>query len=303
MGCKILSVSEISDSIKNECKRQVDLLKNSGIVPEVAAIMVGECPTVARQIGDHCRLCEEIGVKFIAYTFGFNADLKAINDRIMKISSSPDITGAVIYRSYDCIHSLVKIVSKLHLSKDIMAVSQKAVGRYVSFENEHLLPPFASALMAAFESNEIDLYDKDILLWGDYDLFCMPLVNILMKKHANISICSSISNPASEKMKLADIFIVKTTEKQCISAKNIKENALLVDMSGFALDDESFSGGGIFTDDVEDVAGKILPAGSILPLENSMFLNNVIELARRQTISGGQSSPSGIKKIKPDRKR
>ena len=64
MEDKILSGKEVAKSIKEELKLEVDKLKENGIIPKLAVVMVGDDPASKVYVRNKSKACEEVGVEF-----------------------------------------------------------------------------------------------------------------------------------------------------------------------------------------------------------------------------------------------
>ena len=64
MEDKILSGKEVAKSIKEELKLEVDKLKENGIIPKLAVVMVGDDPASKVYVRNKSKACSEVGVEF-----------------------------------------------------------------------------------------------------------------------------------------------------------------------------------------------------------------------------------------------
>ena len=69
MSAVILSGLEISNDIRNKLKKKVESMKQNGLHPGLAVILVGNDPASRIYVNNKKKACEEIGIRSLSMFF------------------------------------------------------------------------------------------------------------------------------------------------------------------------------------------------------------------------------------------
>ena len=130
--------------------------------------------------------------------------------------------------------------------------------------------------MKLLEYYNIDLEGKNAVIVGRSNLVGKPLVELLLRKNATVTICHSKTKKLKDYTKKADILIAAVGKKHLITKNMVKKGAVIVDV-GINREDNKLYGDVDF-DKVKNKASYITPVpGGIGPMTVAMLFYNLIK--------------------------
>ena len=82
--------------IRRELKKEVAELKENGINPKLAVIMVGDDPGSQVYVKNKSKACEKVGIEFEEYLYDSNLTEKELLDIIQKLNNDNSIHGILL---------------------------------------------------------------------------------------------------------------------------------------------------------------------------------------------------------------
>ena len=148
------------------------------------------------------------------------------------------------------------------------------IGRLIS-GRKTIVPCTVLAIMKIFEEYNISLSGKDITIIGKGKLVGRPLINVLLKEGATVTVCHSRTESLEKHTKGADIIISATGVKNLLMADMVKDGAIIID-TGCTIEDGKVYGDADF-DALKKKASLITPAiGGVGPITVAMCMSNII---------------------------
>ncbi|MFH0911164.1 MAG: tetrahydrofolate dehydrogenase/cyclohydrolase catalytic domain-containing protein [Planctomycetota bacterium] len=306
---RILSVNHLALSLQEDARGQAAAMQERGSPVRVAAIRVGDSPVAQCLLDERSRACQAAGVAFLCLTFPEDTPPGAVDARLSDLSRDKTVTGVAVLRGMRADFSYERAVRCLPVLKDVEAAHPVNLARVLVEPEPALLPPLCAALLAAFTTHEIDLYDLSVLVLGPARELGLPLTALLRARHAAVMLASPESPVWPRLLPLAEVVVAAGVERGRIQGAMISPGALLFDLGppgpaaiayweGDPGGVQPTAGPGAFSADAMEKAGAVLPAGAILPLESACFLQNAILCARE-----AESSSLCVRKAEPTKRK
>ena len=147
-------------------------------------------------------------------------------------------------------------------------------------DNKGIIPCTALGIMTLLKIYNIKLIGKNIVIINRSKLVGKPLISLLLKENATITICHSYTKNLSNFTKKADIIIVAVGKKDFINSKMIKKNVIIIDVGINKIDNKIY--GDVNYNDVFDKVKLITPVpGGVGPMTVIMLMKNVIEAYKK----------------------
>ncbi|MCI9233872.1 MAG: bifunctional 5,10-methylenetetrahydrofolate dehydrogenase/5,10-methenyltetrahydrofolate cyclohydrolase [Bacilli bacterium] len=277
---EIIDGKEISKKVKEELSSKV---KSCMIKPSLAVIQIGEDPASNAYIRGKAKAANEVGMNFRLFQYAFDTSEREIINKIVELNNDEYIDGIIVQLPLPNGMSTKRIINSIDVSKDVDGLTDKSIARFYN-NRKCFVPCTPLAVMELLKEKEIELSGKHVVVVGRSNLVGKPLVQLLLKKDATVTVCHSKTESLKEITKLADILIVAVGKKHLITADMVKDNVTVIDV-GITREDGKLYGDVDF-EKVEKKASYITPVpGGVGPMTVTMLLKNVIECYNNKNTS------------------
>ena len=280
MTGQVLNGNQISQEIKEQLKLEVAELKQQGIEPGLAVVLVVEDPASKVYVGRKAKGCEEIGVYSEVHRLPedtLEADLLALID---KLNKSDKIHGILVQLPLPKHINEKAVIDSISLAKDVDGFHPANVGNMV-IGDECFLPCTPHGSMVMLEKAGFDLKGKKAVVVGRSNIVGKPMAMLLLQSHATVTICHSRTADLAAEVKQADVVIAAVGRPEMITGDMIKEGAIVIDVGINRLPDGRLVGD-VHFDSAKEVASWITPVpGGVGPMTIVMLLKNTVESAKR----------------------
>jgi len=276
---QILDGKALSLKIKNRVKEDIKNLRDKGVTPGLAVVIIGDDPASHTYVRMKEKACEEVGIYSILHKMPDDISQEKILETIEMMNKNPNIDGILIQLPLPNHIDTNKILQAVTASKDVDGFQPFNVGK-LSLGLDTFIPCTPLGVMKLLEEYDIDPKGLDTCIVGASDIVGKPMMNLLLNANATVDICHIYTKDLKEHTKRADLLIVGVGKPDLITEDMVKEGAIVVDIginrleSGRLVGDVSY----------ESVAKKcsyITPVpGGVGPMTIAMLLENTIKAAR-----------------------
>jgi methylenetetrahydrofolate dehydrogenase (NADP+)/methenyltetrahydrofolate cyclohydrolase len=286
---RILSGKSLSNSIYVNLESRIQTLKQMGVEPGLAVIMVGDDPASQVYIRSKTRKFKEL--ELFSETFVFSADKSEddILDLIAKLNNNNAFHGILIQLPLPDHINALRILESVNPEKDVDGFHPINLGR-LTMGIPRFIPCTPKGIMRIFEYYQISLAEKHIVIIGRSNIVGRPLSILTSLKNKNgnatTTLCHS-QTPDIPKITLeADIIIAAIGVPNFIDESFIKPGVVLIDVGINRVSDQSEKGykivGDIDKKRVELIASQMTPVpGGVGPMTIAMLVENTVEAAER----------------------
>src|SRR5690554_5599769 len=96
MSAQLISGTEISKSIREDLKKEINELALRGVQPGLAVILVGEDPASKVYVGRKAKTCEQLGIYSEVHRMPDDTSEEILLQRIKKLNADPRIHGLLV---------------------------------------------------------------------------------------------------------------------------------------------------------------------------------------------------------------
>ena len=279
MTAGILDGKTMSMEIKNEIRNRVALLKERGITPGLAVILVGNDPASEIYVRNKGKGCEETGI--LSRTIRMEEDIsqKALEEEIQKLNEDPAIHGILVQlplpRHLDEQAALMKILPE----KDVDGFHLINAGCLMTGA-EGVLPCTPKGALHMIRSTGVDLDGKEAVVIGRSNIVGKPMAMLLLRENCTVTVCHSRTKNLAEHTRRADILVSAVGKAGFVTADMVKPGAIVIDV-GINRTDGKVCGDVDF-ENVKEKAGWITPVpGGVGKMTIAMLLANTADAAER----------------------
>jgi methylenetetrahydrofolate dehydrogenase (NADP+)/methenyltetrahydrofolate cyclohydrolase len=287
MPAIMLDGRRISAEIREELKGEVSRLKERGIIPGLAGILVGEDPGSTTYVGLKSKACEEIGIKEAMCRLPESVTERELLDNIERLNQDPKIHGVFIQLPLPRHLSEEKALAAIIPEKDVDGFHAINVGR-AWLGQPAFVPAVAIAIHEMLIRSGYNLKDKEVVIVNVDSMVGKPLASILVqdneKARANVTLCYPSTANLASYTRRADILVVSVNEPKFITADMVKDGAVVIDFGSNLVEDpvtkRRKAVGDVDFEAVKEKAGAITPVpGGVGPMLVTMLLVNTARAA------------------------
>ena len=276
----ILDGKLTAQKIRSKLKEKVDTLKNSGITPKLAVIMVGEDIGSKIYVKNKSKACEEIGIEYEEYLLKEETSMEELLNLITELNDRDDVHGILLQSPIPKHLDINLAIKAISPEKDVDGFHPINVGKLVLGQETFVsCTPFG--VIKLLEEYNIEMAGKNVVIVGRSNIVGKPLIQCLLNKDATVTVCHSKTENIKEVTKRADIVIVAIGRANFLKADMVKENAVVVDV-GINRNDEGKVCGDVDFENVSKIASYITPVpGGIGPMTIAMLMHNIVKAANK----------------------
>lgn len=275
---KLLMGKEVSARIKSELKIEVEKLKEQGINPGLAVIIVGEDPASQVYVRNKERACEECGIYSEKYALPEATTQEELLALIDELNNKSSISGILCQLPVPKHIDEETIINAIDPKKDVDAFHPVNVGK-IMVGNYDFVPCTPAGVMELIAESGIDVSGKECVVVGRSNIVGKPQAMLLLHKNGTVTICHSRTKNLAEKTRRADILVAAVGIPNFIKGDMVKEGAVVIDVGINRLENGKLCGDVEF-ETAEKVAGAITPVpGGVGPMTIAMLMKNTVKAA------------------------
>ena len=277
----IIDGKTLAKKIRENLKIECDELKEKGIKPKLAVIMVGDDPASKVYVRNKSRACDEIGIEYQEYLLNENITQDELLELIKKLNNDETVNGILLQSPIPENLDINEAFKTITYLKDVDGFTPSSVGKLCIGEDTFVsCTPLGVIKM--FEEYNIDLNGKNVVILGRSNIVGRPLIQCCLQKNATVTICHSKTNNLKEHTKRADVIISAIGKPKFVTEDMVKDNVVIVDV-GINRDENGKLVGDVDFENVEKKASYITPVpGGVGPMTIAMLMHNVIKATKEQ---------------------
>ncbi len=279
---EIIDGKRLAKKIREELKIKCDELKQKGIYPKLAVIMVGNNPASKVYVRNKSNACADVGVEYVEYLLEENIEQEELIELIKKLNEDKTINGILLQSPIPMHLDINEAFKTITYIKDVDGFSPASVGKLCIGEDTFIsCTPYG--VMKMLEEYNIDLNGKHVVILGRSNIVGKPLIQCCLQKNATVTICHSKTQKLEEITKQADVLISAIGQPEFVKTDMIKDKAVVIDV-GINRNKDGKLVGDVDFENVKEKASYITPVpGGVGPMTIAMLMNNVIKAAEEQT--------------------
>ncbi|RAV33232.1 bifunctional methylenetetrahydrofolate dehydrogenase/methenyltetrahydrofolate cyclohydrolase [Corynebacterium heidelbergense] len=268
------------DEIFAELAGRVERLRDKGITPGLATVLVGEDPASHSYVRMKHRDCEQIGVNSIRRELPADVTQERLLEVIDELNADEECTGYIVQLPLPKHLDENAVLERINPDKDADGLHPVNLGKLVLNEPAPLpcTPHGAIALLQRFD---VDLAGAKVVVIGRGVTVGRPIGLMLTTKTVNstVTLCHTGTRDLAAETRTADVIVAAAGVAHMLTADMVKPGAAVLDVGVSRLDDKL---AGDVHPGVWDVAGAVSPnPGGVGPLTRAFLVRNVVERAER----------------------
>ncbi|MGD0279304.1 MAG: bifunctional methylenetetrahydrofolate dehydrogenase/methenyltetrahydrofolate cyclohydrolase FolD [Smithella sp.] len=275
----IIDGNKIAQDIRNEVRCGTLELKQKGIVPGLAVILVGDDPASKIYVGKKAQDCAEVGFLSREYKLPEATSEEKLLSLIDDLNKDKLIHGILVQLPVPKHIRTDKIIESIDPRKDVDGFHPYNVGRLVAGNPCHSsCTPYG--IMELFDRSGIELSGKEAVVVGRSNIVGKPMALMLLARNATVTICHTRTKDLAAVTRRADILVAAAGRAQMIKGDMVKDGVVVIDVGTNRLDNGKLVGDVDFPA-VSLKASYITPVpGGVGPMTRAMLMKNTLNAAK-----------------------
>ena len=289
METLLLKGKPVSDSIRLSLEPRVQSLKETGIVPKLAAIIVGYDPASQVYVRNKARAFEKLNCKSQTYGLDSDSSEEDVLTLIETLNDDPTAHGILVQLPLPNHLDSKMILHTVSPKKDVDGFHPENLGLLLE-GNPNFIPCTPHGVLEILRHYDISVSGRHAVIVGRSNIVGKPMFALLAQKfemgNATVTICHTGTKDLAAYTKQGDIIIAAAGSPNMITGDMIKEGADIIDVGINRVDDDSEKGytlvGDVNTESVMGIANSVTPVpGGVGPMTITMLLVNTVKSAEK----------------------
>lgn len=265
--------------------QEVSQLKQQGITPCLAVILVGDDAASQVYVRNKLRTAEQVGIKSIEFRFDAQLTEARLLATIDELNNDPAVHGILVQLPLPQQINESVIVRAISPVKDVDGFHPQNAGGLV--QGQRVITPCTPlGCLLLLQEYGGDLSGKHAVVIGRSNIVGKPMASLLLHAHCSVTTLHSRSRDAAQLARQADILIAAVGQPQMIDASWVKPGALVIDVGINRVtrpDGSARLVGDVDYDSVSLVAKAITPVpGGVGPMTIACLMQNTVLAAELQ---------------------
>lgn len=279
MPSKILDGRLISASIREQLTKEVEGLKEKGIIPGLAVILVGDDPASHTYVKNKEKTCKQLGMYSQVIQYPATLSETDLIEKIKELNEDDEIHGILVQLPLPKHINEKAIIEAISPLKDVDGFHPINIGRMMT-KQDALLPCTPFGILKMVKQTGIDISGKHVVVIGRSNIVGKPVGQLFLNEDATVTYCHSKTNHLQTYTKQADILIAAVGIAKMIKADDVKDGAIVIDV-GMNRDENGKLCGDVDFDEVAPKASYITPVpGGVGPMTIAMLMYNTVKSAK-----------------------
>ncbi len=276
----IIDGKAIAAKFRSKIAAGVQELAESGVVPGLAVVLVGDDPASRVYVSMKEKACKAAGIFSVEHALPASTSEVELLALIDRLNSDPQIHGILVQLPLPQQIDTDKVLEAISPAKDADGFHPYNVGR-LSIGKPLFQPCTPYGVMVMLKESGVDLAGKEVVVVGRSNIVGKPVAMMCLAEHATVTLCHSRTAGLADVIRRADVVIAAVGRPEMIKGEWIKEGAVVIDVGINRLANGKLVGDVDFSS-VSQRASAITPVpGGVGPMTITMLLYNTLESARR----------------------
>ena len=288
MAADLILGKEVSEAIYSDLRTRIAALKEKGVMPCLAVIMVGDDPASLVYVNNKDRKCRELGVESRQLQLPASISQQDLIAEIDRLNRDSGVSGILVQLPLPSHIDESAVIKAIDPAKDVDCFHPFNLGNMVIGEAD-FLPATPAGIQQMIVHYGFQTAGKHVVIVGRSNIVGKPLAVIMMQRgHGNdatVTVVNSKTERLVELTRSADILVVAVGKPNFITADMVRDGAVVIDVGTNRVEDPTSPKGYRLVGDVDfegvkDKVSAITPVpGGVGPMTICMLMNNTVKAA------------------------
>ncbi|CAI3263404.1 bifunctional methylenetetrahydrofolate dehydrogenase/methenyltetrahydrofolate cyclohydrolase [Enterococcus cecorum] len=277
----LLNGKELAQKLQQEMTQEVTELKEKGLQPGLAVILVGEDPASQVYVRNKERAANNIGMYSVVYRLPETTSEADLITKIEELNHDDKVHGILVQLPLPKHINEDLVLDTIDPAKDVDGFHPMNLGNLFAGKPT-MIPCTPAGIMELIKLSGLDLAGKNAVIIGRSNIVGKPMAHLLLQANATVTICHSKTKDLPKVAKQADVLVVAIGRANFVTADFVKEGAVVIDV-GINRDENNKLTGDVKFDEVAPLTSYITPVpGGVGPMTITMLMRQTIDAAKRK---------------------
>ncbi len=278
MSAHIIDGKAIAAAVQAECATRAQALRESGIIPGLAVVIVGEDAASQVYVRNKIRACVAANIHSEHHALPADTSEAALLALIGELNRSPKVHGILVQLPLPKHIDSHKVLEAIAPEKDVDGFHRENAG-LLAQGNPRLVPCTPAGVMRLLASTGVSPWAQHAVIVGASNIVGKPMALLLLKAGATVTICNSKTRELGQHTRRADILVAAVGKARYIAGDMVKPGAVVIDV-GINRGADGKLVGDVDFEAARQVAAHITPVpGGVGPMTIAMLLSNTLDAA------------------------
>ncbi|MDK6806267.1 bifunctional 5,10-methylene-tetrahydrofolate dehydrogenase/5,10-methylene-tetrahydrofolate cyclohydrolase [Corynebacterium sp. HMSC072D12] len=268
------------DEIFEDLAQRVAALKEKGITPGLATVLVGDDPGSHSYVKMKHRDCEKLGINSIRKDLPGDVSQEELERVISELNNDDACTGYIVQLPLPKHLDENRVLELIDPAKDADGLHPINLGKLVLNEDAPL-PCTPNGCIHLLRRFGVELDGAKVVVIGRGVTVGRPIGLMLTRRTENstVTLCHTGTKDLAAETREADVIIAAAGKAHMLTADMVKEGAAVLDVGVSRVDGKL---AGDVAEDVWEKAGYVSPnPGGVGPLTRAFLVSNIVERAEK----------------------
>ena len=276
MPAQILDGKKLASDSEKEILESVSVLKEKGIIPTLATILVGDDPASETYVRMKQETCKRVGMESLAINLPKETSTEELLLKIDELNNDKKVHGILLQHPVPNQINERECFERISIEKDVDGVTCLGFGR-MSMDLSAYGSCTPAGIMRILEFYDVDISGMNAVVVGRSPILGKPMAMMLLNKNATVTICHSRTKELEDHVRNADLVVGAVGVPKLIKKEWLKKGAVVID-AGYHPE----KCGDIDLDGIEEIASSYTPVpGGVGPMTINTLILNTMEAARK----------------------
>jgi methylenetetrahydrofolate dehydrogenase (NADP+) / methenyltetrahydrofolate cyclohydrolase len=290
MTATLIDGKVIAEAVRREAAEETARLKaQTGLMPTLAAVLVGENPASQTYVSSKGKSCEEAGMGSITHRLPATTSQVELEELVRSLNADPAVNGILVQLPLPKGLNEQAVLDLISLNKDVDGFHPMNIGQLVmKGRTPQFIPCTPNGCIEMLKRCGIPIAGAEAVVVGRSNIVGVPVAALLTNADATVTICHSKTRDLPGHVRRADIVVAAIGRPEFVRGDWIKPGATVIDVGINRIADPTKKSGSRLVGDVAfheaiEVAGAITPVpGGVGLMTVAMLLTNTVRAFKLQ---------------------
>jgi methylenetetrahydrofolate dehydrogenase (NADP+)/methenyltetrahydrofolate cyclohydrolase len=281
MAALILDGKVVAARVQADVAGGVAALRERGVVPTLAVVLVGEDPASQVYVRRKRAACETVGIVARDHLFPAGLDQTRLLALLGELNADPGVHGVLVQLPLPAGLDEDRVIDALDPRKDVDGFHPENLGRLLAGRPD-VVPGTPAGILEILDHYGVELKGIEAVVVGRSRIVGKPLAQLLLMRHATVTVCHTRTRDLGAHTRRAELLCVAAGRPGVVSADAVRADAVVVDVGVNRLPDGRLAGDVDFAAVSARVRAITPVPGGVGPMTVAMLMRNTLLAARRQ---------------------
>jgi len=277
---RLIDGKAIAAELRAETAVRVARLREAGVVPGLAVVIVGEDPASKVYVRNKTLACEALGMRSEVHALPADASQARVVSFIERLNQDEAVHGILVQMPLPKPLDKRAVIEAIAPEKDVDGFHYHNVGALVAGD-PNFYPCTPWGIMKMLEHEGVAVQGMHAVVVGRSDIVGKPMAMLLVNAGATVTVCHSKTRDLGAMTRQGDLLVVAAGRAGLVTGDMVKPGAVVIDVGVNRLPGGKLAGDVDFAS-VSQVASRLTPVpGGVGPMTIAMLLANTVKSAER----------------------